>query len=159
MPSLFDRPVNKSNALRNGALSYALERKPTLGERLRAFANVAGEDESAGAGDYRDKVVTLETLHLLDEVDPKRYKEIYNAAVGDGQTFTLSDDAKKLLELIAAQGNAESSSPSPSMLQRINPRFNMGSKQFYANIPGTPLSVSGSPFGNKNVRISGRVLF
>jgi hypothetical protein len=115
MPSLFDRPVNKSNALRNGALSYALERKPTLGERLRAFAKVAGEDESAeyfgpndfrwaetvtdssrptiyindkkfkdaGAGDYRDKMVTLETLHLLDEVDPKRHKEIYDAAMGD----------------------------------------------------------------------------
>jgi hypothetical protein len=81
------------------------------------------------------------------------------AVMGDGQIATLSDDEKKLLELIAAQGNAGSARPSPSMLQRINPQFNIGTRQFYANIPNTPFSISGSPFGNKNVRVSGRVPF
>ena len=48
--------------------------KPTIYINDRKFLE-------RGAEGYRDKIAILETLHLLKDVDPERYKQLYDAAM------------------------------------------------------------------------------
>jgi hypothetical protein len=108
----------------------------------------------------------------------------------DDETFALTDKQKKELELLADQqeyaqqlanrqtggqvpggvpggipggqvpGAQVPGGPGPNLLQTIDPQFNIPNRQFSANVPGTPLRVSGSPFGgNQNIGVRGRIPF
>ena len=50
--------------------------------RSRVYINDAKFKES-GSTNYRDKMHTLDSLHVLKDIEPKRYKKLYSAAMSD----------------------------------------------------------------------------
>lgn len=78
---------------------------------------------------------------------------------------TLDDKYKKAVELLIAQQEyaQQQANTQPGgqrgLLPTIDPRYDIGSGQFSANVPRTPLRVSGSPSRNQNIRVDGRIPF
>ena len=78
---------------------------------------------------------------------------------------TLDDKYKKAVELLIAQQEyaQQQANTQPGgqrgLLPTIDPRYDIPSGQFSANIPRTPLRVSGSPSRNQNIRVDGRIPF